>query len=50
MSVEFAFWSLFFVILGYGFLLYIAVGILIQGIKDEIIDEIREEIWGGEQQ
>ena len=42
MSIEFAFWCLFFVILIYNFLNLIAVGILIQDFKDEIIDEIRE--------
>lgn len=42
MSIEFAFWCLFFVILIYNFLHYIAVGILIQDMKEEIIDEIRE--------
>lgn len=42
MSVEFAFWCLFFVILLYGFIQYVAVGILIQEFKDEIIDEIKE--------
>ena len=43
MSVEFAFCCLCLVILFFGFILYIAIAILIQEFKDEIIDEIWEE-------
>ena len=48
MSVEFAFYCLCLLILLYGFILYIAIGILIQGFKDEIIEEIIDEIKEGE--
>lgn len=43
MSVEFAFWSLFFVILIFDFVLHISIVMSMEEIKDEIIDEIWEE-------
>lgn len=46
MSVEFAFWSLFFVMLILDFILHISIVMSMEEMKDEIIDEIRE----GEQQ
>lgn len=46
MSIEFAFWCLFFVILILDFVLHISIVMSMEEIKDEIIDEIRE----GEQQ
>ena len=46
MSIEFAFWCLFFVILIFDFVLHISIVMSMEEIKEEIIDEIRE----GEQQ
>ena len=42
MSVEFAFWCLFFVILILDFVLHISIVMSMEDIKEEIIDEIRE--------
>lgn len=42
MSVEFAFWCLFFVMLILCFVLHISIVMSMEDIKEEIIDEIRE--------
>ena len=42
MSVEFAFWCLFFIIIIFSFVLYISISMLIEELTEEIIDEIRE--------